>query len=607
MYKYFVYGVVALFLLSVNSVAAAEIQYGNVEKVRGTEIHIHYKGPGGEQHFVCDVLTSDCKNFGTIMPTLFPEIDGKTSYPSSPDGRYGIIEEATNDGFVYKLYDVSGNRAAEIATLPYTKATNAFRFSSGNDHLMLFGADGTVATYTIDTKAIFEITPSQREFPQRSLSPHARYLAAYNYSNKAHKIWNAKTGNEISIPSASPAFVEFSQSERYASFADDREGYRTIYIADLATTTIQPERIFKDNFTVEDYLWFKDKLYAVGNTQADPYRWVLYQYDPTTKHTTIVAENVSYGDYIRAVGEHALSFLVIEGKNRHVALYRPDTEQVAVIRPVSDSPASTKITRSVVAFNDGVKGILYAPQRPKRSADLFVWLHGGPKRQTSFGYHSYLSYAVYDELLEKLVESGAYVLKLDYGGSYGHGSAFMNQLTHNLGKIDVEHVVDASREIQRKYRIDNTYLIGNSYGGYLGPKALVDHERYFDGAIAINGVFDWSTLIARIPSSPFTAYFNGSTLENAASAFDRYQQASIIKNLPDLSKRKKLLLIYGENDATVPTWQTREFFHQAEALDKNVELLKLEGEDHIIRKRESLNTLCSFIANSLRLRGVACR
>lgn len=598
---------VLLLITVAQPVLAGEIQYSHIEEVHDKELHVQYKGPGGEQNFVCDVVTLDCSSFGTSTPVLFPDIAGVVDYPNSRSGRYGLIETATEEGVTYTLYDVSGEEAREVAVLPYTKETSAYKFPWADDHIMLFGTDGTVTTYDVVTKEIAEITPNQSEFPLRSLSPHAGYLAAYNYVEEAHKIWDSVTGKEISVPSQTPAFVEFSQNERYGAFIGDRDGYQTVYMVDMNHPDRDLARVFKDDFTVEDYLWFKDRLYAVGNTEANPYNWVMYEYDPVTRKVNVVAENVSYGDYIRPIGDHALSFLVIEGKNSHVALYRPETGEVAVIKPVADSPTSPDITRSVLEFGDSVKGVLYEPKNPDRKPELFVWLHGGPKRQTSFGYHSYLSYAVYDELLERLVESGAYVLKLDYAGSYGHGSEFMNQLTNQLGEVDVEQVIAASREIQKKYDIDDTYLIGNSYGGYLGPKVLVGAEKYFNGAVAINGVFDWFDLLARIPSSPFSVYFDGlADLQDLDTNFAFYEQASIVKDLPELGSLTKLLLIYGEDDATVPTWQTEEFFYQAASLDKNVDLLKLEGEDHIIRQRESLDTMCEFIADKLLIKDLQC-
>ena len=596
------------FLLFASTAHAGEIQYGHVEEVHDTELHIQYKGPAGIQNFVCDTLTHDCESHSEDVPVLFPPIDGVTDYPNSSDGRYGITEKNNGDtGVLYTLYDVSDNEAVALTELSYTKETNAYKFPWANDHLVLFGTDGTVTTYSISTQERIAITPNQSEFPLRSLSPHARYLAAYNYTEEAHKVWNTQTGEEYTIPSMTPVYVEFSQNEKYAAFTDDREGYLTVYLADLTNGAEKVRRVFKDDFTVEDYVWFQDKLYAVGNTKENSYNWVLYEYDPVNGNVKIVSEDVSYGDYVRPIGEHALSFLVIEGKNTHVALYQPDTEELDIIRPVEDSPASEDITRAVLKFGDGLEGVLYTPNHQNKKSDLFVWLHGGPKRQTSFGYHSYLSYAVYDELLEKLVESGSYVLKLDYAGSYGHGSEFMDQLVNNLGDVDVEHVVRATREVQKKYDVNDTYIIGNSYGGYLGPKTLVEKQQYFDGAIAINGVFDWFDLLARIPSSPFKVYFDGlADLEDLKVNFDMYEQASVVKDLPELSKKKKLLLVYGENDGTVPTWQTKEFFYQAEMTGSNVSLLKLESEEHIIRQRESLNQMCSFIADNLRLEKLKC-
>lgn len=612
--KHFFAGIpAAIFLLTASAAVAGEIQYGHVAEVHDTELHVLYKGPSGQQNFVCDVVTLACEDFAATTPVLFPAIAGDTNYVNSADGRFGIVSETlqtvqSSTTYRHTLYDVSGETAAVVAVLPYDKDVDTYKFSWSGNQVVLFGVAGEVVTYDIVTKELVSMVPSQQEFPLRSLSPNAGYLAAYNYGVEAHKIWDTQTGAEIIVPSQTPAYVEFSQNEQFAAFADTRDGYQTLYLINLAAAPAKVTRVFADDFTVEDYLWFKNRLYAVGNTAADPYRWVLYQYDPETAHTEIVAEDVSYGDYIRPIGEYALSFLVIEGKNSHVALYTAEQDQVAVIRPVVDSPAAAGIVRSVVDFGDGLQGVLYEPEKPSRKPELFVWLHGGPKRQTSFGYHSYLSYAVYDELLEKLVGSGAYVLKLDYAGSYGHGSEFMDELTNNLGVVDVAQVVSATRVIQKKYTIDDTYLIGNSYGGYLGPKVLVEEERYFDGAIAINGVFDWFDLLARIPSSPFKVYFDGlANLELLDENFGQYEQASIVKSLPKLGKRKQLLLIYGEDDATVPTWQTKEFFYQANILGKNVDLLKLTGEDHIIRQRDSLVLVCESIAQKLLIKNLDCR
>ena len=616
MKNYFLFIWVGIFtVLSIGqTVYAGEIQYAHVEDVNGEQIYVQYKGPAGTQNFVCEVTDTRCKEYGTSTPDFVPAINGKTDYINSPDGNYGVVgvELVSDTGsttYVHTLYDTSGEVALELAIIPYDKAVSKYKFSWSNNQLVLFGADTRVSVYDIVNKTISTITPTQSELALRSISPQAKYISSYNYTTEAHSIWDTQTGVQINIASQKPAIIEFSQVEKYATYVDDVSGFQTLYIADLTKVKdkeVEGRRVFKDDFVVEDYLFFKGDLYAVGNTEDNPYAWSLYRYDVENDKSQIVANDVSYGDYIRPIGEHALSFLTIDGKNSHVSLYNPVTDEVSTISPVENSPASEDIKRSVVRFENAY-GVLYEPKDPPKKPDLFVWLHGGPERQTSFGYHSYLSYAVYDELLERLVESGAYVLKLDYTGSYGYGKEFHEALNDNIGVKDVEDVVEATRKIQRDFRIDDTYLIGNSYGGYLGPKTLVENTKYFDGAIAINGVFDWLTLLERIPSSPFKSYFKGlPELEDLNKNFDLFEQASIIKDLPDI-KKQKILLIYGENDSTVPVWQTREFFYNAKSLDKNVDLLKLENEDHIIRQRKNLDKVCEFIADELFIKKLQCK
>ncbi len=610
--KFLVFLVVALFLFLNSPVLGAEIRYAQVEDVHGSEVHVKYKGPAGEENFVCDVVKSECEAFGESAPSLFPEIEGEGSYSKSPGGEYGIVKDVveTENGistYIHTVYDISGDEAQLVQLVPYFKDTSSYRFAWGGEHVMLFGVDGNVITFNIKTAEMREMTPTQSEFPMRSLSPYGGYLSAYNYLEEEHRIWDTKTGEVILVPSETPDFVEFSQDEKFAVFVDESDRYETLHLVDLerSKTNLSVERVFSDNFTVDDYLFFKNNLYVVGNTEEDPYNWVLYRFDTGKKEAEIVAENASYASYMRPAGEHGLLFLQIDGKNTNVAMYVPESDMVKVLEAVEPSPASSKIERSVVSF-DRAKGVLYEPAGLRGSADLFIWLHGGPRRQASFGYHSYLSYAVYDELLERLVESGAYVLKLDYAGSFGHGSGLMDALMNNLGVADRDDVIEATKEMQRRFRINKTYLIGNSYGGYLGPKTLVDEREMFDGAVAINGVFDWFTLLERIPSSPFSVYFDGLVdLEDLEVNYEMYREASVYKGLSDLED-EKILLIYGENDSTVPVWQTREFFYMTESLGKDVELLKLEDEDHIIRSRDNLNLMCEFIAEGLSIESLDC-
>ncbi|MFP4022809.1 MAG: S9 family peptidase, partial [Candidatus Paceibacterota bacterium] len=560
----------AVFLSLNSQVLGAEIQYGQVEDIYDSKVHINYKGPWGEENFVCDVADDDCESYGTSTPDLFPEIEGSTDYSKSHSGIYGITKEEVEvengtTTYLHKIYDVSGSEAELVQLVPYFKDVSAYRFAWAGEHVMLFGEDGTVVTYNIETGGLRQMDPEQSDFPMRSLSPYGGYLSAYDHSEEEYRVWDTETGEVLKIPSEKANFIEFSQDEKYAAFVKDPDNYETIYLLDLESSDDEAvvERIFRDDFTVDDYIFFKNDLYIVGNTEEDPYAWVLYRYSLEKGEAEIVAEDVSFESYMQPVGDHGLSFLQIDGKNTNVALYIPEEDEVQILEAVESSPASSKIERSVVSF-DRAKGVLYEPTERKRPSDLFIWIHGGPSQQAAFGYHPSLIYAVYDELLERLVESGAYVLKLDYAGSVGHGNELTDDLMHNMGVADRDDVVEATQEMQKRFPIDETYLIGLSYGGYLGPKALVDEPDLFDGVVAVNGVFDWFTLLERDPEDSFYVYFDGlADLEDLEENYHMYKEASVYKNLPDLDD-ERILLIYGENDEVVPTWQTREFFYQAE-------------------------------------------
>ena len=105
----------------------------------------------------------------------------------------------------------------------------------------------------------------------------------------------------------------------------------------------------------------------------------------------------------------------------------------------------------------------------------------------------------------------------------------------------------------------------------------------------------WFTLIKHINSSPFKDLFDGTPdLEDHDRNVDQYLAAGIYSRVPNIDGHK-ILLILGEKDATVPAWQTKEFFHVLNALNKSVELVKFADEDHILRKRVNLDKLCTKV------------
>jgi predicted esterase len=597
---------ISTLFLSDNTLLAAEgeINYATIQDVRGTDIYVRYRGPWGEEFFLCDVGIYECEPEGDDAPDFTPKILGKTDYISSPDGHYAVINLSVNSSApLYIMYDTSGDAPIFKTIIPYQSVASRILFSPLSSHVFFFGSAGEIFRHNIKTFESKTMVASQADFPMRIISPNGTYVSAYNYGSEVHKIWNTDTGTETLLSGESPSYVEFSEDERYAAYTDNRDSFDSLYLMDLRLGTA-PVKITTGDFTVVDHLFVDNNLYYISNEDG-VYDWSLYQYEPQTGERQRISQNASYGDYLGRISGK-LSFLVLEGKNTNVALYDPASDSVSVMRPMGESPTSEDIRREVIETN-GNHAALLEPKNSRDNEDtLFIWLHGGPQRQTAPAYHSYLSYAVYDEILDKLVESGATVLKLDYTGSFGYGKEFIDELKDRIGEVDVQDVLSAVEDLNDDNDYDKIYLIGNSYGGYLSLRSLVEEPKTFDGAVGINGVYDWASLITRIPSSPFKNLFQGVPNNLPGGNSRLYQTADIESRLSELDDQD-ILLFYGENDSTVPIWQTTEFTEVLEEADLEAETISFSDESHIILKKDNLNRICRGIAMLAGLSTKSCR
>ncbi|NBD73772.1 alpha/beta fold hydrolase [Patescibacteria group bacterium] len=583
------------------STLANEIQYGFIREVAEDEMAIEFRSPGGSEYFHCNTKGS-CRQYDEL-PQLLPAIAGSTDYPHNPQGTYGVRILPWGEMTLHILYDLTERPAQPLGYLPVREAMERIRFSPDGRSILFFDGN-SVRRFDLRTNQMTEPLYLDRNLPFLSISPGGRYVSAYSYANPGHRIWDLDQGRDYTIPAEEPSYVEFSQDETRAAYADVYQDYRTLFETTLSDLpTIETTRLTVGD-VAEDYLYAGNVLFYLANTDS-PYDWSLWARTARGEETRI-EQNASYGDFLRRVDGH-LSYLKIEGKTSLPVLIDPDDladedERVA-LAPVGITPAETDITREVVSVA-GRSGVLLSPERDNRNSDtLFIWLHGGPQRQTSLGYHPYLSYAVYDELLERLAGSGYHVLKLDYTGSWGYSKSFLTALHGNIGVVDVADIENAIEHYEDELDIEATYLIGNSYGGYLALKGIAELADQVAGAISINGVSNWYSLTSRIPSSPFTKLFEGvPDTHNLAT----YRRAEVFSGLVEDVDDQPILIAYSEEDSSVPVWQSTEYLDFARAHGKNVTELALPGEDHVIKRRDSLTALCEAISATVDVSRMAC-
>jgi pimeloyl-ACP methyl ester carboxylesterase len=586
--------------------AAKEINYGSLKSQYGDTLLLEYKGPaGGATYYTC-TTGGKCKSKGSTLPTIFPKVLGTETYEKSADGSLGVKQIPIGSSIYYFLYNTSESKTKKMATIPYTQTAEKI-YIAKNNTAVVFQNGKTYTRYDIASKKLSSLTLTQGlSFIQ--LSPNATYVTGYNYNTLTHELWRFSDGKKVTSPSSMQSYLEFSSDESNLAFLEDVKGFRTLFTmkaSDLGKGSPSTlKQLTKPNTETEDYLYVENTLYFMANVEG-PLEWDLFSYDG--KKTTSVDTDVSYGDFLKLVrtkDDSYLAYLKTVGKNTNIVLHSSKAGKATTLKAVKDSPVSTNIVREVKEYGD-TTGVLLSPKKTStKGGNLFIWMHGGPMRQVAKGFHPYLSYAVYDELLERLVNGSNYVYKIDYSGSTGYGAEFKKALDMKIGDVEMKEVRDAIKEIKEDKKISNVYLVGNSYGGYMALRGIVDTPKTLDGVVSINGVSDWYGLIQQIPSSPFKELFNGVP---DTHNLDAYLQASVFTGMEKLTKNDKVLVVWGEQDSTVPVWQSTKYVEYAKGKKINLETLVFPTEEHILRGRKTLDSLCSKITSYFGIKNVSCK
>lgn len=409
----------------------------------------------------------------------------------------------------------------------------------------------------------------------------------------------------------------FSPSGKKLLYLDDRTGYSTLYLVDLDKKQkeyLPGTQIIQKKYSVADFLFWDDKIIYFSANREGAHTWSLYRYNIETKLVEKVADNISYNQKMRRVGpgdttDKLLFLQIINNSTVPAILETSSSTKISHFLNLSPNPKLSGYQEKEITFNltkQKLKGVLLKPSNysSTKKYPLIIWLHGGPYRQSALGYHSYLGYAVYDWMLGDIAKSGALVLKLDYRGSYGYGRSFAESITGEVGRGDVEDVLNILPEIKKNYKISETYLAGNSYGGYLAIRTIVDPKAQskINGSLSINGVTDWFVLLDKLENSIFNIQFKGLLGEENSQL---YYQADITDKITNL-KDQKIIVAQAEKDKTVPVSQA-DYIAKIFALrNKPLTLIKYQDEDHVFKKKSSLEDLCRQLANLASLKA-SCR
>jgi dipeptidyl aminopeptidase/acylaminoacyl peptidase len=597
---------------------AADIHYGTLEEVFGDQASITYSGFTQQATYTCSLSSFACKTSDTTQLTgdLFKE-QQKFINPAGTQAIAAVL--GPNNQFVYSFHDIKNGKPRQRHTLPFTGTIRRVFWTTGPT-IVFTSSTGFIWQYNTTTNTTTQSIAVPGGATWLQVSPNGNYLAYYLAGTRSRGM---RTFGVIDIPAQKiyttnepvaywdlltegVRIFSFSPDSTRLLYITDKQDVPTLYSVSLASLGTNPTamagtRVFTKNYSVSDVAWIDNETILFSANREIPLQWSLYTYNLTTEALNKITSNVSYDVAFRKHNDLIL-FSQIIGNTRQPMAFNIKTRTVNAFRLPQALPVQSPASTDEVVTLGGLTGVLKKPRttNPTLASTLIVWLHGGPFRQTSIGYHPYKSYAGYDWVLEEALEAGVPVLKLDYPGSYGYGRALAESVSQNVGVVDSQRTAHAL-SLMRQRGYSKFILMGNSYGGYLALKTMVDTPQTPIDAISINGVTDWDLVTFALRDSIFNVQFSG--VKNPSNAA-LYERAAIAPLIPKLTTQRTML-IHGGADRTIAPHQSNFLHSLLVANHKSSTYITYPGEDHVFAKPDTFQDLCQKILTFASVANVA--
>ena len=230
---------------------------------------------------------------------------------------------------------------------------------------------------------------------------------------------------------------------------------------------------------------------------------------------------------------------------------------------------------------DGQKiyGVLVLPPdyQPGTPHKTIVHAHGGPFEAWQTGWLG--GWYQWEQLL---ASHGYVVLAPNPRGSQGQGVAFQEANFQDWGGGDFQDVMDGVDLLIKQKIADPAQLgIGGwSYGGFMTSWTITHTDRFKAAVVgaAVTDLYGMSTTTDIAPS--YLTEFFGNFITNR-KMYDEHSPMRYIERC-----HTPALVLHGDADERVPTFQGEEFYKALRMLDREAQLVRYPREPHIFTERE---------------------
>jgi dipeptidyl aminopeptidase/acylaminoacyl peptidase len=202
---------------------------------------------------------------------------------------------------------------------------------------------------------------------------------------------------------------------------------------------------------------------------------------------------------------------------------------------------------------------------------FLVFPHGGPEANDSLNF---------DAFARLISAMGYVVIQPEYRGSTGYGAEFLAAIYQHFGDrayADVDSATDFA--VAQGWADPNRLAIfGWSAGGFMTSWTVTQTHRY-RAAIEGAGITDWLSFIPT--SDTWQVDYDARLQEQGTTPM---LQFSAVMHADQVTT--PLLILHGEADVRVPTFQGREFYVLLAERGKTVRMVTYPGSPHFPRLAE---------------------
>ena len=305
----------------------------------------------------------------------------------------------------------------------------------------------------------------------------------------------------------------------------------------------------------------RNELDEFGNgTLKSAYRWP----DGVLAGMPVSSEYAeTSGQVALTVGDpqHTSNLAVPEGDHLRRITHESDEQLAAVelgdIRTVRWNSKDGIPLEGIATFPAGhVEG---------RKYPFLVLPHGGPEANDDLAF---------DPFSRIIAGLGYVVLQPEYRGSTGYGADFLAAIYQHFGDRAYQDVDSATDYAIAQGWADPNHLaiFGWSAGGFITAWTVTQTSRY-RAAIEGAGITDWGPFLWT--SDIQQTDYDGRWTDEDPEAFRKFSAVAFAQKVTT-----PLLILHGEADQRVPTFQGTEYFQILAARGKTVRMVTYPGSPH---------------------------